>query len=298
MKTLILAAVIASMISTVAIAADPVVVLPLGDSITAGVDGGYRKLLMEKLAAFAPATTVGSQIDHSLPPGQQAHEGHPGWRLDQIADNLIGPNKDDPKGGYWLTGGHDTGREAIKPTAVLLMAGINDLNQMIDDKSGKSMSDRSDEILATLQTRLKRVVTTLTDTLPDSTIYLGGCIPYANGLLSDKQTGATPANRQLWATQDHVSSEQELGVNHWVLLFNRWLRDVYVPELQKAGKKVKFVDLYAPFILANGSVRGWSNQEPENSKGPAAYGDYGLHPNLFGYGLIAEAWAASVGPGR
>jgi hypothetical protein len=39
-------------------------------------------------------------------------------------------------------------------------------------------------------------------------------------------------------------------VNHQVILFNRWIRDTCVPELQKAGKRrVHYVDVYAKFIL-------------------------------------------------
>jgi lysophospholipase L1-like esterase len=279
-----------------ATAAEPLVVMPLGDSITAGVDGGYRKPLMEKLAAayHREATTVGSVIDASLPKGRQAHEGHPGWRLDQLADHLNGRTASDDNAGYWLLGGHGTGRGPVRPTVVTLMAGINDINGMIDDGSGTPMSERADKIQATLQSRLKRVVDELHQTLPDTTILLGGCTPYANGLLKETQTGATEANRKKWAIEDNVAEAQELGVNHFVLRFNRWVRDEYVPQLRQAGLKAHFVDVYAPFILPDGSVRGWNNQEPENSQGPAAFGDYGLHPNRYGYSLIADAWAKAI----
>jgi hypothetical protein len=138
------------------------------------------------------------------------------------------------------------------------------------------------------------LITTLTDNLPESTVLMGGCIPFNNGLLDEKLTGATEANRTKWAAEDGVSPQQECGVNHWVLQFNKWIRDVYVPELQKRGKKVHYVDVYSTFILPDGTVRGWNNNEPERTKGPAAYGDYGLHPNLFGYSLMGEAWAKAI----
>lgn len=279
-------------------AADPISILPLGDSITAGSAGGYRKPLLKTLTDThgLTVTTVGSQTDPDLPAGQQAHEGHGGWRIDQLNDNLLGHNAVDKgsNGGYWLHGGHDTGRGPIKPTFVTLMAGINDLGSMIDNGTGKTMADRSHEIDATLQTRYRALVETLTTQLPDSTILLGGCIPYNNGLLDEKKTGATKANRDRWAQETNTSPEQHQGVNHWVIRFNRWIKETYVPELQKAGKKVAYVDLYAPFILPDGTVRGWNNDEPERSNGPAAYADYGLHPNRFGYGLIADAWARAI----
>ena len=39
----------------------------------------------------------------------------------------------------------------------------------------------------------------------------------------------TPANRATLAKQDGVNEQQELGVNHWVILFNKWIKDTYVP---------------------------------------------------------------------
>lgn len=279
-------------------AGEPVSVMPLGDSITAGSAGGYRKPLAQKLADVyhRPITTVGSQTDLSLSPDYQAHEGHGGWRIDQLTDNLLGVNAVDAgaHGGYWLIGGHGTGRSAIHPTFITVMAGINDLNQMIGNDPQSPMSSRSDQILQTLQQRMQKLVGTLTDTLPDSTILLGGCIPYANGLLNDKLTGATQGNRAAWAKADDVNPMQELGVNHWVLLFNKWLAGTYVPELQKQGKKVYYVDVYSKFILPDGTVRGWNNKEPENTHGPSAYADFGLHPNAFGYAQMADAWAAAI----
>jgi lysophospholipase L1-like esterase len=196
--------------------------------------------------------------------------------------------------GYWLTGGHGTGRAAVHPTFITVMAGINDLNQMIGKDPQSPMSSRSDQILQTLQERMQKLVATLTDTLPDSTILLGGCIPYANGLLDDKLTGAIQANRAAWARQDDVNPMQELGVNHWVLIFNKWLAGTYVPELQKQGKKVYYVDVYSKLILPDGAVRGWNNKAPENTDGPAGYADFGLHPNAFGYAQMADAWAEAI----
>ena len=275
-----------------------ITVLPLGDSITAGSEGGYRKAMIRQLHDdhAVTVTTFGSQTDDNLPKGQSAHEGHPGWRIDQLNDNLVKPNPTDKSahGGYWLFAGDGAKHEAIKPDFVTLMAGINDLNQMIGDDPESPMTARSDEILKTLQKRFIAITTTLTDTLPEATILMGGCIPYNNGLLNQKQTGANEDNRRAWGKQDGVNPEQEHGVNHWVIQFNKWIRDVYVPQLQKAGKKVVYVDVYAKFILPDGTVRGWSDKEPERTHGPAAYGDYGLHPNQFGYQLMGEAWTAAI----
>lgn len=292
------AAFIVLAITSLGLAAEPISVMPLGDSITAGSDGGYRKPLVEKLTKdhHFTVSTVGSQTDTSLPEGQQAHEGHGGWRLDQLADNLLGHNGVDAgsHGGHWIKGGTDTGRGPIKPTYITISAGINDINQMIGESPASPMSAREKQIMNTLQTRLKKLVGTLSDNLPDSTLLLGGCIPYNNGLLNEKLTGATEANRTKWAKEDGVNPLQEPGVNHWVLKFNKWIRDTYVPELQKQGKKVQYVDVYSRFILPDGTVRGWNNQEPENSQGPSGYADFGLHPNQFGYKVMADAWAEAI----
>lgn len=291
--------VIALMMAGVARAGQPVSVMPLGDSITAGTTpGGYRKPMVAKLggAYGKTVTTVGTQSDAAMDAAQQAHEGHGGWRIDQLNDNLLGVNAVDASahGGYWLSGGHGTGREPIHPQFVTLMAGINDINQFIGDDKSSPMSGRSDAIFKTIEDRMARLVGTLTTELPDSTILLGGCIPYNNGLLSDELTGATAANRRAWAKADGVSEQQENGVNHWVIGFNRWMKDTYVPKLRAAGKKVYYVDLYADFVLSDGAIRGWNNKPPQSTDGPAGYGDYGLHPNAFGYRLIGETFAEAI----
>lgn len=285
--------------ASIATAGQAISILPLGDSITAGtVAGGYRGPMATRLSTVYghTVTTLGTQTDSSLPVGQRAHEGHGGWRIDQLADNLTGLNAVDAgaNGGYWLTGGHGTGRTAISPSFVTLSAGINDINQFIGSNTSDPMSGRSAVITSTVQSRLTNIVNILTTTTPSSTIMLGGCIPYNNGLIDDRLTGANATNRALWAAQDGVIADQEYGVNHWVILFNKWIRDTYVPQQQAAGKKVYYVDLYSKFILPDGTVRGWDSTEPQNTNGPAGYGDYGLHPNKFGYNQMAVAWSDAI----
>jgi lysophospholipase L1-like esterase len=87
-------------------------IMPLGDSITAGVGSstgsGYRQVLRGELAANGLTVDfVGSQ---RRGPGPDAdHEGHPGWRTDQLIDGLR----------PWLA--------AARPDVVLLDIGTNDL---------------------------------------------------------------------------------------------------------------------------------------------------------------------------
>ncbi len=98
----------------------PCKILPLGDSITDGVGvqggGGYRIELFRKArAAGQNITFVGSLIngpttvDGAAFP--RAHEGHSGWRINQIAGLVPTPALAD------------------SPHIVLLMAGTNDLTQ-------------------------------------------------------------------------------------------------------------------------------------------------------------------------
>lgn len=92
-------------------------VMPLGDSITDGFNepGGYRTGLWQRMAAGG--YTVDLVGSGSNGPGDLAdhdHEGHSGWRIDQIDANVAG----------WL--------RAYTPRTVLLHIGTNDINQNHD----------------------------------------------------------------------------------------------------------------------------------------------------------------------
>jgi hypothetical protein len=104
----------------------PVRVMPLGDSITAGKSSGvddvtqqisYRKALWDSLlAASRSVDFVGSLINGEFYSGFDAnHEGHSGWRDDQIALNIY-----DNGGANWLS---NTPAEVV-----LLHIGTNALN--------------------------------------------------------------------------------------------------------------------------------------------------------------------------
>src|SRR3954464_13684471 len=68
-------------------------IMPLGDSITEGtqVPGGYRIGLWQRLAAGGYRNDfVGSQFNGPGSLGDHDHEGHPGWRIDQIDAKVTG----------------------------------------------------------------------------------------------------------------------------------------------------------------------------------------------------------------
>jgi lysophospholipase L1-like esterase len=92
-------------------------IMPLGDSITDGfnVPGGYRINLWQRLAAGGYTVDfVGSGFNGPASLGDHDHEGHSGWRIDQLDANIVG----------WL--------QASGPRTILLHIGTNDMNQNYD----------------------------------------------------------------------------------------------------------------------------------------------------------------------
>lgn len=87
-------------------------VMPLGDSITDGfgVPGGYRIALWERLLAHGYTVDfVGSASNGPGTLGDRDHEGHTGWRIAELSNNITA----------WLN--------AATPTTILLHIGTNDM---------------------------------------------------------------------------------------------------------------------------------------------------------------------------
>lgn len=104
----------------------PMKIMPLGDSITLGqkedgtVEGGYRTRLWNRLVNEEQLNVafVGSQVSGSPPLN---HEGHGGWRIDQIQAII------------------DDALSANTPDVVLLHIGSNDIGQKyeLNDAPGR-----------------------------------------------------------------------------------------------------------------------------------------------------------------
>jgi len=95
-------------------AATPARIMPLGDSITDGytVPGGYRIDLEDELVADGSSFDfVGSLSNGPAGLADKNHEGHSGFRIDQISSSITA----------WLT--------SSQPDVVLLMIGTNDVVQ-------------------------------------------------------------------------------------------------------------------------------------------------------------------------
>ncbi|MFI6159185.1 MULTISPECIES: ricin-type beta-trefoil lectin domain protein [Micromonospora] len=126
-------------------------VMPLGDSITEGtqVPGGYRIGLWQRLAAGRYTVDfVGSQFNGPASLGDHDHQGHPGWRIDQIDANIVG----------WLN--------TQRPKSVLLHIGTNDILQNYN--------------VSTAPNRLSSLIDKITNTVPTAEVFVAQIITLSN----------------------------------------------------------------------------------------------------------------------
>jgi lysophospholipase L1-like esterase len=126
-------------------------VMPLGDSITEGtqVPGGYRVGLWQRLNANGyRVDLVGSQFNGPSSLGDHDHEGHPGWRIDQIDANIAG----------WM--------QSFTPHTVLLHIGTNDILQNFN--------------VSTAPNRLSTLIDHITNAAPTAEVFVAQIIPLAN----------------------------------------------------------------------------------------------------------------------
>jgi lysophospholipase L1-like esterase len=137
-------------------------VMPLGDSITEGtqVPGGYRIGLWQRLSAGGYRVDfVGSQSNGPATLGDHDHEGHPGWRIDQIDANITG----------WLT--------TTTPHTVLLHIGTNDVLQNYN--------------LSTAPDRLSTLIDHITAAAPSAEVFVATIIPLSS---ASQETAARTFN--------------------------------------------------------------------------------------------------------
>ncbi|MGW5003571.1 GDSL-type esterase/lipase family protein [Streptomyces hydrogenans] len=132
-------------------------VMPLGDSITVGVGSttrtGYRPLLARRLAETTDkARFVGSVRDAE----GARHEGHSGWRVDQIQENV----------GRWLAD--------AKPQVVLLHIGTNDMDR--------------DYQVSTAPQRLGALLDSIHAASPDTAVVVASLVPAADAAVQARVT--------------------------------------------------------------------------------------------------------------
>lgn len=276
-------------------------ILPLGDSITDGggstLAGGYRTGLATRLVADGHAFQYyGSQVLDStsssvasvLKTNDGLHaEGHSGYTISQITNNLTGSDPTTTStnnGGYWLSGGDSVGRIAVNPQFILLHIGTNDIinNYGLHSNANTAMSDA--ELLPQMEQDLRTLVTSVTTLRPGSRLLLSNLIPAPNPFTTDSVTGHPD-------TDAHLQDEQ---LNHFVLLYNEFIEDTLVPEMQKEGRLVFFVDQYSNFIGSDGKIRFGNWSADDAATGTGLYADYGIHPNQAGYDKMGATWAAAI----
>jgi beta-glucanase (GH16 family) len=201
-----------------------ITIMPMGDSITVGVDyytvtdGGYRDPLYHDLVASGISFTfVGVNNSDATPTltaaGQTYHNGYGGYQINDLLNNLAGVaapagGGDGNLGGYWLTGGGGTGRGPVTPNIILLQIGANDI------RLGASA--------ATASANLQTLVTTIHSLTPNTIILIAGTCPFANNP----------------------------GFNTIIQAYDSYIQNTLVPSLSYT----RYVDNYSPFLNADGSV--------------------------------------------
>lgn len=126
-------------------------VMPLGDSITDGIQvpGGYRIGLWQRMAAAGyRVDLVGTQFNGPASLGDHDHEGHPGWRIDQVDASITG----------WV--------RTAAPRTVLLHLGTNDILQNF--------------AVAAAPSRLSTLIDHITATAPTADVFVATIIPLAS----------------------------------------------------------------------------------------------------------------------
>jgi lysophospholipase L1-like esterase len=150
-------------------------IMPLGDSLTYGgrpdspVPGGDRtRLYMDLHDAGFSFTFVGTSTDNPSSllsqAGQTHHEGHPGYRIDQIANNLNGNDgSGGNNGGFWF-------HKPAPPNVILLNGGGNDIFQGAN--------------AATTAQRLDKLIDQIVADSPSSLLFVSSMIPLKDANLN------------------------------------------------------------------------------------------------------------------
>lgn len=139
-------------------------VMPLGDSITDGynVPGGYRIDLWQRMAGGGYTVDfVGSGVNGPSSLGDHDHEGHPGWRIDQLDANIVS----------WLG--------SYAPRTILLHIGTNDMNQNYD--------------VANAPARLSALIDNIRASAPDVELFVAQITPESDPTLEARVTAYNAA---------------------------------------------------------------------------------------------------------
>ena len=212
------------------IQAEPIRVMPVGDSITRGlanagpIPGGYRTKLYNRLATqwftASGVDFVGSQNDNPDPANlpDPDHEGRGGWRIDQHIATI------------------DAAIRIYHPAVVLLHLGTNDVAQ--------------DYALATAPSRLDQLISLIVASSPGTHVVVAQIINSPNAIESAQIQAFNAAIPAI------VTAHQNAG--HLVSLVNMYgvvspgnMGDTYHPN--KAGYD-QIADAWFAAVVALGSI--------------------------------------------
>lgn len=250
----------------------PLQIWPLGDSITVGASaqptpGGYRTSLDQLLTHAGVAHHfVGSWTANSsatLDLGDQAHhDGHGGYRIDQILADLDGvAHGSSDVGGHWLAGRRSG--PTLAPDAVLVHLGTNDILQRWDTRRFPTRDRRADlgsaaqraVFVADMTTRLADLVLRLHSLRPRALVVVATIVPIDLPSFGDTAAAYADSVRTLLA---------RLAARH-------------VP--------VVLADAYAAFVTA---------APPGGRVAPGLLCTDGVHPGPAGYTLLARVFASAL----
>jgi lysophospholipase L1-like esterase len=253
----------------------PVRILPLGDSITFGLStgmpgdrspGGYRSTLDGLLSnARIPHTFLGTMTANSSPTlmlrGEDRHEGHSGYRVDQVTTDLngiAGGNTDN--GGCWLTGTSE--HAPMYPEVVIIHLGTNDITHWYDPgvQYPDGIVDYSDpkqraRFASDLANRLKALVDKIYSLRPSTHIVLSNIVPI-------EANSFEPVSREYSYFVARVV-DQERGL----------------------GRPIVFADVFHKFAHVS---------DDQTILYPGMMSDGGIHPSTLGYNVMANVYANAV----
>jgi len=212
--------------TAVNVSADPITIMPLGDSITVGVnstDGsGYRDPLYTSLTneglsfKFIGSTTSGSDAT-LINTGDANHNGYGHYTIPNLDANLTGDvqpvSADSNEGGDWFSGAN------AKPNIILLMAGTNDF---------------LDQSYANIDANLTLLVTDIHNLSPNTEILIGGAIPI-------KGTGTNPFG----------DAGETTGYYPLVLAYDSFIQNTLVNEIPNT----MYVNQVGNFLNTDGTLK-------------------------------------------
>jgi lysophospholipase L1-like esterase len=242
---------------------------PLGDSITFGASaqpapGGYRTSLDQMLTrAGVDHQFVGSWTANSSPTldleNENRHDGHGGYRVDQIRRDLDGTaHGPSDMGGYWLTGRKASA--GLSPDVVLIHLGTNDIIQRWDTRLFPTRDHRADlssswqrvTFVNDLSARLADLVTRLHALRPHALVVLSTVVPIDIAAFAETAALYADSVRRL------------------------------VVQLNARHVPVALADAYAAYV---------STAPPGSRVAPGLMSNDGIHPTPAGYALLARVFA-------